>query len=90
VAIALDRGAQVRDGHVLAWNGAARAAVVARVDLNDVLVIDLSGLAAMPAEVAMVTCVELGHALGNQHWPPVIFGAAEGHQHISQPSEASP
>lgn len=75
VAIALDRGVQaVRDGDVLAWSGAARAAVVARVELNDVLVIDLTELAAEPAEVAMATCVELGHALGSQHWSAVIKG----------------
>jgi urease accessory protein len=74
VAIALERGVQVRDGDVLAWNGAVRAAVVARVELSDVLVIDLSGLAAESAEAAMATCVELGHALGNQHWPAVIKG----------------
>jgi urease accessory protein len=140
VAIALDRGVQVRDGDVLAWNGAARAAVVARVELSDVLVIDLTGLGAEPAEAAMATCVELGHALGNQHWPAVIkgtrvyvpltvakavmaavlkthgfegvsygfapgaevipylaphearrlFGAGEGHQHISAPGAAAP
>jgi urease accessory protein len=74
VAIALDRGVQVRDGDVLAWNAAAPAAVVARIDLNDVLIIELTGLAAESAEVAMATCVELGHALGNQHWPAVIKG----------------
>jgi urease accessory protein len=74
VAIALDRGVQVRDGDVLAWNGAACAAVIARIDLNEVLIIQLSGLAAKPAEVAMATCVELGHALGNQHWPAVVKG----------------
>jgi urease accessory protein len=74
VAIILDRGVQVRDGDVLSWNGAARAAVVARVDVSDVLVIDLTGLAAEPAEVAMARCVELGHALGNQHWAAVVKG----------------
>jgi urease accessory protein len=74
VAIILDRGVQVRDGDVLSWNGAARAALVARVDVNDVLIIDLTGLAAEPAEVAMARCVELGHALGNQHWPAVTNG----------------
>ena len=74
LAIALDRGVQVRDGDVLAWNEATRAAVVARIDLNDVLIIDISGLAAESTEVAMATCVELGHALGNQHWPAVIKG----------------
>jgi urease accessory protein len=74
IAIALERGMQVRDGDVLAWNGAARAAVVARVDMNDMLVIDLAGLAAESAEVALATCVKLGHALGNQHWQAVIKG----------------
>ena len=74
VAIALDRGVQVRDGDVLAWNEDGRTAVVARVDLNDVLVIDIGGLAAKPALTAMATCVELGHALGNQHWPAIIKG----------------
>jgi urease accessory protein len=75
VAMALDRGVQVRDGDVLAWNGASRAAVVARVDLNDVLIIDLGGLAAESAAEAMAACVGLGHALGNQHWPVVIKGS---------------
>jgi urease accessory protein len=74
VAIALDRGVAVRDGDVLAWNGAARVAVVARVELSDVLVIDVTAVAAEPAEAAMTTCIELGHALGNQHWPAVIKG----------------
>ncbi len=140
IAIALERGMQVRDGDVMAWNEAARAAVVARIDLNDVLVIDLGGLTAEPADIAMTTCVELGHALGNQHWPAVIkgrhvyvpltvaqgvmasvmkthafervsyafvpgvevipylaphearrlFGAAEGHQHVSMRAEPTP
>jgi urease accessory protein len=74
VAISLDRGVQVRDGDVIAWNGAAGAAVVTRVDLGDVLVIDLSALLTEPAQAAIAVCVELGHALGNQHWPAVIKG----------------
>ena len=74
VAVALDRGVQVRDGDVLAWNGTVGAAVVARVDLSAVLVINLAELAAKPAEAAMAICVEIGHALGNQHWPAVVKG----------------
>ncbi len=38
------------------------------------MVIHLDGLAAQAPEIAMRTCVELGHALGNQHWPAVVKG----------------
>lgn len=74
VAISLDRGTQLRDGDILFWDQARRTAIVARVDLKDVLVIDLSPLLDGPREVAMARCVELGHALGNQHWPAVVRG----------------
>ena len=74
VAISLDRGMQLRDGDILLWDEACGAAIVARVDLNEVLVIDLSGLLGRPPERSMTTCVELGHALGNQHWPAVVKG----------------
>ena len=74
VAISLDRGLQLRDGDILAWDEARGAAIVARVDLNEVLVIDLSGLLDRSPERSMTTCVELGHALGNQHWAAVVKG----------------
>jgi urease accessory protein len=74
VAISLDRGTQLRDGDILCWNGAHRTAIVARIHLKEVLIIDLSALFDGPREVAMTRCVELGHALGNQHWPAVIKG----------------
>lgn len=74
VAISLDRGTQLRDGDILLWDEARHAAIVARVDLKDVLVIDLGGLADRPPEVSMAKCVELGHALGNQHWAAVVKG----------------
>jgi urease accessory protein len=74
VAICIDRGTQLRDGDILAWNEAHHTALVARIDLTDVLIIDLSGLLDGPREGAMATCVELGHALGNQHWPAVVKG----------------
>ena len=74
VAISLDRGLQLRDGDILAWDEARGAAIVARVDLKDVLVIDLSALLDGPREVSLARCVELGHALGNQHWPAVVKG----------------
>ena len=74
VAISLDRGTQLRDGDILLWDETRRTAIVARVDLKDVLVIDVSPLLDGPREVAMARCVELGHALGNQHWPAVVKG----------------
>jgi urease accessory protein len=74
VAICLDRGTQLRDGDILAWDETHRTAIVARIDLTDVLLIDLSALLDGPREAAMVRCVELGHALGNQHWPAVVKG----------------
>ncbi len=70
--IALRRGARVADGDVIVVDDAAKTAVVLRLALNDVLVIDLSALAAKsPVEIIRVS-VELGHAIGNQHWPAVI------------------
>jgi urease accessory protein len=75
VAISLDRGAQLRDGDILLWDEARRSALLARVNLTDVLIIDLSALLDVPWEASMVTCLELGHALGNQHWAAVVKGA---------------
>src|SRR5260370_15195902 len=74
VAISLDRGMQLRDGDILLWDEARDAAIVARVDFNEVLVIDLSGRLGRPPEKSVTTCVELGRALGNQHWAAVVKG----------------
>jgi urease accessory protein len=74
VAICLDRGVQLRDGDILLWDDARRTALLARVDLKDVLIINLGALLDRPGEVSVATCVELGHALGNQHWPAVVKG----------------
>ncbi len=74
VAISLDRGTQLRDGDIVCWDEAHRTAIVARIDLNEVLIIDLSALLHGPREVSMTRCVELGHALGNQHWAAVVKG----------------
>ncbi len=75
IGVSLDRGAFLRDGDVLLWDEAARSAVVAKINLSDVMVIHLDELGALPPEIAMRTCVELGHALGNQHWPALMKGA---------------
>ena len=74
VAISLDRGTNVRDGDVLSWDAQAATAIVAKIDLRDVMVIHLDDLARFTPEIAMRTCIELGHAMGNQHWPALVKG----------------
>lgn len=74
LAISLPRGILLRDGDILIWDEAQRTATVARVNLKDVMVVELSALQTQNSEVLVRTCVELGHALGNQHWPAVVKG----------------
>jgi urease accessory protein len=75
VAISLDRGTYIRDGDVLLWDAQAAEAIVARIDLRDVMIVHLEDLAHLAPEAAMRTCVELGHAMGNQHWPVLAKGS---------------
>ncbi len=72
VAVSLDRGTFLRDGDILRWDEAARVAIVAAIALREVMVVHLDGLASTDPAVALRTCVELGHALGNQHWPALV------------------
>jgi urease accessory protein len=74
VAISLDRGSYVRDGDVLSWDKQAVTAIVAKIDLRDVMIVHLDDLAGFTPEIAMRTCIELGHAMGNQHWPALVKG----------------
>jgi len=74
VAVSLPRGILLRDGDVLVWDETRQTAIVARVTLKDVMVVELDSLQAQPSEALIRTCVELGHALGNQHWPAVVKG----------------
>jgi len=74
LAISLPRGILLRDGDILKWDEAQGTATVARVNLKDVMVVELSALQTQNSEVLVRTCVELGHALGNQHWPAVVKG----------------
>jgi len=75
IAISLDRGAFLRDGDILLWNEETRTAIVARISLRDVMVIHIDASANGTTELLLRTCVELGHALGNQHWPALVKGA---------------
>ena len=72
VAVSLDRDTFLRDGDVLLWDDGENRAVVCNIDLCDVLVVDLSDLRKLPPEQFIERCVQLGHALGNQHWPAVV------------------
>lgn len=85
VALALDRGSHLRDGDILYWDPDGGFAIVARVELGEVMVVDLSGLwtdcaddtdsADDSTDDVVRSAVEVGHALGNQHWPAVVKGA---------------
>lgn len=75
IAVSLDRGAFLHDGDVLLWDEETARAVVAQISLRDVMIIHLDGLAELAPEIGMRSCVELGHALGNQHWPALMKGA---------------
>ena len=72
IAVSLDRNVFLHDGDVLFWDEAARKAVLCKIDLCEVLVIDLSGLEKLPEAQRIERCVQLGHALGNQHWPAIV------------------
>lgn len=74
LAVSLDRGTFMHDGDVLVWDAAASRAVVARISLRDVMIIHLDAMSEAQPEIALRTCVELGHALGNQHWPALVKG----------------
>lgn len=73
-AIALKRHSQVVNGDIIEYSPAENKAVVLRVELSPVLVIDMSALAREEADTIIHISVELGHAIGNQHWPAVVKG----------------
>jgi urease accessory protein len=76
LAVSLERNTHLHDGDLLLWDSEARRGVVARVDLQEVMVIRLDDLLSKDPVSVVRTCVELGHALGNQHWPAVVKGDA--------------
>ena len=49
-------------------------AAVLRLNLSPVLVVDLAKLKDLPQEEIIRISLELGHAIGNQHWPAVVKG----------------
>lgn len=72
--VALKRHTQVVDGDVILYDPDNKKAAVLRIQLSPVLVIDLAGIASQDPETIIRRSVELGHAIGNQHWPAVVKG----------------
>ena len=73
-AVALKRHSQIVDGDIVAFDPETNTAVLLRLNLSEVLVIDLGHLAGRTPEDIIRISVELGHAIGNQHWPAVVKG----------------
>lgn len=74
-AISLKRNSHLSDGDIIYYSENENRAVVIRIKLNDVMVVDMTQLQQLPFKQALRTAVELGHAIGNQHWPAIIKGS---------------
>ena len=72
LAISLPRTEHLHDGDVLYHDPAAGRVVVARIPLKEVMVIEMGALDDMPQSDMLRLVFEIGHALGNQHWPAII------------------
>ena len=72
--VALKRRSQVADGDILEYDPETGKAAVLKIELNPVMVINLEGFEKLPPEEIIRRAVELGHAIGNQHWPAVVKG----------------
>lgn len=72
--VALARHSHIVDGDVIDYDPESKTAVVLRLELSPVLVVDLSGIAEKDHDTIIRIALELGHAIGNQHWPAVVKG----------------
>lgn len=72
--VALARHSQVVDGDIIDYDPDSNKASVLRIELSPVLVVDMSALESRAPEDIIRISVELGHAIGNQHWPAVVKG----------------
>lgn len=73
-AVALKRHSQVENGDILEYNPERNIALVIRIELKPVLVVELKNIAQKSPDEMIRRCVELGHAVGNQHWPAIVKG----------------
>jgi urease accessory protein len=74
LGMSLGRGTILRNGDVLYLNESGGMMIVARLKPEEVLIITVKP-AASSAELLRVA-VQLGHVLGNQHWPVKIEGTS--------------
>lgn len=72
--IALARHSQISSGDVIFYEPLEKRMVVLQVELSQVMVIDMGNFVSADYATLIHTAVELGHALGNQHWPAVVKG----------------
>lgn len=75
IGIALERHVRLTDGDILLCDDDKKYLLTVQITLREVLVIQLSSLAAAKFESTIKRVFELGHALGNQHWKSVIKGS---------------
>ena len=71
-AMAFERGVKLSDGDIIAYDSSSGNLSVIRLKMSDVLVIDLSSLEKRPISEAVALAIELGHAIGNQHWAALV------------------
>src|SRR4051812_27109870 len=74
LALSLRRDTRLRDGDILAWDDPGRTATVVQLMLGEVMAVEFGEVAALPPETLIRKAVELGHSIGNQHWPAVVKG----------------
>ena len=74
-AIALTRHSTLSDGDIICYQADKAEMAVVRLRMNDIMVIDLGALLQQETQTAVQIAIELGHALGNQHWPAVVQGS---------------
>lgn len=74
-AISLERGRHLSDGDLIYYSAEEQRSVIIRIALDEVMVVTLSPERLGTVERLLTSAVELGHSLGNQHWPAVVRGA---------------
>lgn len=72
IGISLDRHVLLRDGDIILFDETTNTLVMVKINLRDVMVIDLASLRGDTEDQQIRISFELGHALGNQHWKAVI------------------
>lgn len=73
-AMAFERGVRLSDGDIISYDAGKGTIAVIRLRLSDVMVIDLSSLERRKHSEAVALAIELGHAIGNQHWAALARG----------------